>query len=195
MTNTLELVKHFEPFVMIQASVSVADALKMLQEAGKDFAVIGEVQQPQTLVQKDHLTNLANEQQRPLIEVIERLPPVIVISGEPGELNSKEVEQLSSLLGETEAPGVVIYQDKQVIGVISWEAFSDALPLSAISSTTVRGMYEGLAGNPVLPARVYVCLKCAASEPPPPLSIPREGDEAPICPKHWIHGPMQRKDV
>jgi hypothetical protein len=195
MTNKLELARHLVPFVMIQSSVPVAEALKVLHDAGTDFAVIGEVQQPQTLIQHDHLVSLAGDQQRSLAEVIERLPPLIIIDGEPGELNSEEVGQLASLLGETEAAGVVIYQDKQVKGVISWEAFSDALPLSAISSTTVRGLYEGLAGNPVLPARIYVCLKCAASEPPAPFAVPREGDEAPVCPKHWIHGRMKRKDA
>jgi hypothetical protein len=191
-TKPLELAQHFEPFMVIPVSASVADGQKMLQDGQYDLALIGDGQQPQTLVQASHLTSLTDTSPRTFSEVLGQLPPLVVIDGRNGSLNSDEIKQLLLLLEQTDAPGVVVYQTQQVQGVISWATLSNALPFSFIIGMTERGIDRG---SPLIPARAYMCRKCAKNNPPPPFWVPRDGDEQPVCPRHWSHGPMQREDV
>src|SRR5437016_7612065 len=90
------------------------------------------------------------------------------------------------MLKQTRAPGLIVYRNKQITGVIPLDTIVDALPLSAIPATRRRELY----GNAVTPALAYICHKCEKDDPPAPFALPREGD-APACPKHWIHGPME----
>lgn len=85
-----------------------------------------------------------------------------------------------------------MYQDEQIKGIVSLDTIADALPLSAIPSIAVKGLY----GNAVTPDRDYICLECEKSDPPPPHSLYREGYTPPDCPKHpFLHGPMVREDI
>src|SRR5689334_23225651 len=183
MADKLELAKHFEPFIPISKAVTVADALTMLQNASRDFVVIvddNQAQAPQTLIQANHLENLAGAKNLSLTEVLAQLPPLVAIEGEQSVLDSDDIKQLSLLLERTDAPGVVVYQDKQIKGIVSLDTIADALPLSAIPSVSVKGLY----GNPVAPERYYICHKCEQSDPPPSYSPYREGYAPPICPRY-----------
>jgi hypothetical protein len=195
MTDKLELLKHYEPFIPISKAVIVADALAMLQNASRDFVVIvddTEAHAPQTLVQADHLENLASAKNLSLAEVLAQLPPLIIIEGEQAVLDSDEIKQLSLLLERTDAPGVVVYQDKQMKGVVSLDTIADALPLSAIPSVSVKRLY----GNAVTLERDYICGTCKQNYPPPPYSPYREGYPPPDCPRYpFTHGPMEREDI
>lgn len=196
MADKLELAKHFESFIPISKAVTLADALTMLQNASRDFVVIVEndnqVPTPQTLVRAEHLENLADAKNLSLAEGLARLPPLVAIEGGQLILDSDDIKQLSLLLERTDAPGVVVYQDDQIKGIVSLETIVDALPLSAIPSVSVKGLY----GNPVIPDRDYVCRKCEQSDPPPPHSPYRGGYAPPVCPKHpFLHGAMEREDI
>lgn len=195
MAQILKLAAHFELFTVIPSSASVAEGLKRLQDAQVNFAVVGDIQQPQTLIQANHLATLTGVQQRPLLEILEQLPPLVILDGTEGDLVGDEIIHLMFLLDQTGAPGVVVYQDRQVRGIIATDVVEAGLSSAPISPGTTKGLYNGLAGNPVLPTSIYVCHKCAASNPPPPLALPREGDKAPVCPRYWFHGSMQREDA
>lgn len=195
MADKLELAKHFEPFIPISKAVTIADALTMLQNAHKDFMVIvddNQARAPQTLIQADHLENLTSAKNLSLAQVLAQLPPLVTIEGEQPVLDSDDIKQLSLLLERTDAPGVVVYQDKQIKGVVSFETIADALPLSSIPSVSVRSLY----GSSVTSERDYICYKCKQNYPPPPHSPYREGYAPPDCPKYpWLHGPMEREDI
>jgi CBS domain-containing protein len=186
MTDKLKLAENLEPFVLIPPSASVAEALAMLQEADATFAVVGDANHPQTLAQEDHLAALVDEASRPLTELLDRLPPLLVVDGEVEDLDVKDLKQFARLLQQTRAPGLVVYQDNQVTGVVPRSAIARALPLTAITSTSTKRLY----GDANVPARTFICRKCS---PPSPRRRPRQGDEAPICPRDWLHGPMERE--
>jgi hypothetical protein len=196
MADKLELAFHFEPFIPISKAVTTADALTMIQNASRDFVVIVEIDNqvhaPQTLVRAEHLANLVDAKNLSLAEVLAQLPPLVAMDGEQSVLDSGNIKQLSLLLARTDAPGVVVYQDKQIKGVVSLETIVDALPLSAIPSVSVKGLY----GNSVTLDRDYICHKCEQSDPPPPYSPYRGGYAPPVCPKHpFLHGAMEREDI
>lgn len=186
MTDKLELAGSLEPFVLIPTSASVTEALTALQEADAVYAVVGDTNHPQTLVQEDHLASLVDEASRPLAELLDRLPPLLVVDGEVEELDVEDLKQFARLLQQTRAPGLVVYQDNQVTGVVPRSAIARALPLTAITSTGTKRLY----GDASVPARTFICHKC---NPPPPRRRPRQGDEAPLCPRDWLHGPMERE--
>jgi len=186
MTEKLDLVENLEPFVLIPTSASVAEALTALREADAPFAVIGDTNQPQTLLQEDHLADLADEEDRPLVELLDQFPPLLVVDGDVESLDTEDLKQFAYLLNQTRAPGLVVYQHNQVIGVVSRGTVAGALPLTAITSIGTKRLY----GDASVPARTFICRKC---NPPPPRRRPREGDEAPICPRDWLHGPMERE--
>ena len=98
-------------------------------------------------------------------------------------LDTEDLKQFAYLLQQTKAPGLVVYQDNQVIGVIPRGAIARALPLAAITSISTKRLY----GDVSVPARTFICRKCGARR------RPRVGDEAPICPSDWLHGPMERE--
>lgn len=195
MADKLDMAKHFEPFIPISKAITVADALTMLQGTSGDFVVIvddNQGQAPQTLIQADHLENLADAKNLSLAEVLPQLPPLLMIEGEQVVLNSDDIKQLALLLERTNAAGVLVYKDKQMKGVVSLDTIAEALPLSAIPSVSVKNLY----GNPVTLERDYICRKCQQNYPPPPYSPYREGYPPPDCPRYpFTHGPMEREDI
>jgi len=186
MTDKLQLAENLEPFVLIPTSASVAEATTKLQKADATFAVVGDTNHPQTLLMEDHLAVLTDEEDRPLADLLDRLPPLLVVDGDVEGLDTEDLKQFAYLLQQTKAPGLVVYQDNQVIGVVSRGTIAGALPLTAITSTGTKRLY----GDASVPARTFICRKC---NPPPPRRRPRQGDEAPTCPRDWLHGPMERE--
>ena len=143
MADELELAQHFEPFLPVSKAVTVTDALTMLQNAHIDFMVIvdNENQAIQTLVRADQLEQFSGPQDISLAGVLTQLPSLVVIEGEKTILDCAGIAQLAGLLVSTDAPGVVVYQDGQLKGIVSFEAIADALPLSAIPSVAPKRLY------------------------------------------------------
>lgn len=186
MSKKLDVLEHSASFVLIPTSVSVEEAMRTLQEADAVFAVVGDSNHPQTVLQEEHLTEFADEENRPLGQLLQRLPPLLVVDAEVEALDSEDLKQFAYLLQHTGAAGVVIYRDTEVAGVIPRQAVARALPLAAITSTGTKRLY----GDANVPARTFICRHC---DPPPPRRRPRLGDEAPTCPRDWLHGPMERE--
>lgn len=185
MTSNLELAKKFEQFILLPVSAYVDEALAALRKSDAIFAVMGDTNHPQTLIREEHLSNLAGEVSRSLSEFLDRLPPLLVVDGEVAFLDAEDLKQFADLLQQTKAPGLVVYQDNQVVGVVSRSVISRALPLTVITPTSTKRLY----GDAKVPIRTFVCRKCT----PPSRRRPRQGEEAPICPRDWLHGPMERE--
>ncbi len=185
MTNKLELKKSFELYYLIQATTSAAEALEILRKANLTFAVVGDINHPQTLLIEEDLSNLAGEVSKPLSDFLDILPPLIVVDGDMEKLDTEDMKDLAITLHETKAPGMVVYQDNKVIGVISKSTIKRALSPTDFTSTRAR-----LYGDSSVQARTFICRKCP---PPQPRRLPRQGDAVPTCPKNWLHGSMERE--
>jgi len=172
-----------EPCTLIPVSKSVAEAQAMLEE-GK-LAVIHDEDRPLALVQAADLAQPGDAPDRPLAEVLSRFASPMLV--DTSALSSDTMIELMVLLDDRNIPGLIVYRDKQIEGVIPAETLADALPLSDIP---LPGTRRGLDGNPQTPAQAYICHKCEQDDPPPPILLPSQGDRAPTCPKHWLHGPM-----
>ena len=176
MAGELELEKHFEPFMQIAASTSAADALAQLRNAPEDFAVVEDAEGPRALIQADHLANLAGVGDHSLSDLLDQLPSPVVVDATMAAFDSDDLKQVALLLEQTTAPGLIIYQGKDMRGVISLESIVEALPLDAIPPNRLKG-------DPLTPARVYICSTCGTSR------YLREGGP-PDCPTG--HGLMKR---
>jgi hypothetical protein len=172
-----------EPCTLIPVSKSVAEAQAMLEE-GK-LPVIHEEGRPLAIVQLDDLAQPSDAPDRPLAELLSRFASPILV--DTSEMSSDTILELLMLLEDRNIPGIIVYRDKQIKGVIPQKALDDALPLSDIPLPGTRGE---LYGDPVTPSLAYICRKCEQDDPPPPILLPSQGDSAPTCPKHWLHGPM-----
>lgn len=186
MADTLDVAKSLESFTFIAGSTSVAEALALLRKAGVAFAIVGDISHLQTLVRESHLVSAASTENRSLAESLEHFPPLLLVDGEVTVLDAEELKQLAVLLQRTKAAGLVVYQGNQVRGIISRKTIANALPLTAIPLPGSERLY----GLPQTPAQAYICHKCEQEDPPPPILLPSQGDRAPTCPKHWLHGPM-----
>lgn len=188
MATTLELAQHPELFVKIPLTSTVAQALAMLQGSGAAFAVLTgatNADSPQALVVEEQLASLTGEQDAPLSSVLNHFPALISVDGAMKVLDVEALKLLAYWFRQTKAPGLIVYENNQVVEVVSRRTISRALPLSSIPPSNTKRLY----GDAIIPARAYICHKCEKEDPPAPLRLPREG-EAPICPKHWLHGPM-----
>jgi CBS domain-containing protein len=184
--NRLELAKNIEQFILIPESTSVVEALHILQDAKSRFALVGSIEFPQTMIQKENIIHLPDMSQS-LSEILSDLPPLIVIDGIDQTLNGQDLNWLVDKLRASKAPGLLVCENNKVVGIISGEAIADALnPLTAI------GEERGLYGYPEIPARTFICRKCP---PPYPMRTPRQGFDIPLCPKYKSHGQMTREKV
>jgi hypothetical protein len=172
-----------EPCTLIPVSKSVAEAQAMLEE-GK-LAVIHDEDRPLALVRAGDLAQLGDALDHPLAEVLPRFASPILV--DTNAISSDTMLELMVLLDDRAIPGLIVYRDQHIEGVIPQKTLDDALPLSDIPLPGTRGE---LYGNPLTPARAYICHKCEQDDPPPPILLPSQGDSAPTCPKHWRHGTM-----
>ncbi|SRR6266571_3604978 len=188
MENTTEM--PWETFVTLDAKTSVTQALKKLRKVRAHFAVVTAHDGLQAIVRDKHLSVFADDQQRSLATILSQLPPLLIVSGTFEALDIEDIKHFALVLQLTNAPCLTFYKEKQVVGIVSRRSIARALPLSALPPTSKKGLY----GDPVTPPRIYICRKCEKSDPPPPRQLPREGDTIPDCPKHWLHGLMERED-
>lgn len=172
-----------EPCTLIPVSKSVAEAQAMREE-GK-LAVIHDEDRPLAMVQADNLAQPGDAPDRPLTEVLSRFASPVLV--DTSAMSSDTILELMMLLDDGNIPGLIVYRDQQIEGVIPQKVLDDALPLSDIP---LPGTTRELYGNPQTPARTYICHKCEQDDPPAPILLPSQGDKAPTCPKHWLHGAM-----
>ena len=171
-----------EPCILIPLSMLVTEAQTILEE-GK-LAVIHDEDRPLALVQAGDLTQPSDAPDRPLAEMLSRFASPVLVN--TSVMSSDTILELMMVLDDRNIPGLIVYRDKQIDGVISQETLEDALPPDMPLPGTSRELY----GNPQTPARAYICLKCEQVDPPPPILLPSQGVSAPTCPKHWLHGAM-----
>lgn len=173
MTNFVELPR--ESFIHISSTVSVAEALNVLNASNYSYAVIGDAQHPQTLFSKAQLDKFEKTY---MLGELPELPILLLVDG--SQWTIEQVKKISQLFKQNKACcGLVIYQQARVTGVISRVSVAKALPLNS---------GERIYGDPQVSVRTYICRQCA----PPTYAFPRQGD-TPTCPKDWLHGSMEQE--
>lgn len=185
MTNQLNIAHHLELYHLIPASLAIADALDAFQT--HDFALITDAGQPLTIVQKSHLEKIERTEARPLLELLDHLPPLLSIGEAITVLETDDLKLLLLLLLQAEAPGLLIKHESQISGILSLDTLVEAMPLSAIPPSTTKG----LSGNFVASPRtvVYICHKCQ-----PPSKVVGTQDTVPSCQIHpFLHKAMERE--
>jgi hypothetical protein len=187
MAIKLELASSIQDFILLSSSISVVDASRALMEGNDTFAVIGDLSNPQALIQKNHLRELVEDRTQTLIGLLDRFPPLIMIDGKIASLTLEMLVKLFELLRETKASGFIIYQGNRVTGIISKKTILRALPpAEAIGGTRERVYRDGLYGDPVVPLPMFVCHKCT-----PPLYLSPLSYEPPNCPNVFSHRTME----
>lgn len=149
-----------------------AEYVVVVTSDGNPLAVLGRPELAGLGTTTDTLTTVAH-----------RLPPLVVIGGDPDELDLDELFDLAELVVREGLRFVLVERDGQPSGVVPRNAISEALPLDLLD-TGVR------AGNPNVPALRYVCRKCA----PPSFQLPRvpgENGRPPNCRRVFFHGSME----
>jgi hypothetical protein len=175
----------FSRFIIIPQSSTVAEALLQLQEPQNTFAVVGDAEHPQTLVTSEEIARLECEPSLNLAQCLSQLPPALVVPDLDLLKKQDCLQRISSWLDETQAPGVIIYQQNQVKGVVSWEAIAKVLDGDSLTLEDKRTY-----GDSQVPVKSYICRKCI----PPTYVFPRQGD-TPTCPKDWLHGSMEEESA
>ena len=177
MAMALDLHSYLEPFIEIPGATSVALVRNLFQKAQGRFMIITEKGNPQALVVKEYLTESIGEQAISLVSIVKKLPPLVVVERGSTALGVEDLRILSLWLSQTKAPGLVVYQNDTVIGVVSRHTIVHALPPSAILPSSNKR------GDPVVPESSYFCRKCAEQDPPAALVLSERG-KVPRCPKH-----------
>lgn len=179
----LDLSQNAKTYTLIAADCSLADAIKLLRLSNEKFAIIGDEQHPQTLLSENRLLEaLINPQDKPLCDILDKLPPLITVDIEVGSLDTNDLSEFAHILQETRAPGIVIIKDGKVDGVIPREAIAQALPVSSLIKSARRALH----GDPSTSTRAYRCDTCGARR------RPRQAFKDPVCPINPQHGTMSK---
>lgn len=181
-----------EPFLAVRPSVSAGEGLELLRQSQRRFGLIGDLSdgrlvQPQALVQAAHLERLAEQEPRPLGELLAELPQLIIAEDDdgPDAWEPPRLRRLASLLQKTGAPGLVIWREGEVAGVLGRSALARSLPLSALLAASSQRSY-GYTGRVSTP--IFICRKCS---PPHPIRSPSHAEKVPRCPRNDFHGLME----
>jgi hypothetical protein len=182
--TSIDLSSELSSFVVVPASASPGEALEALDSANAEIALVGDEGHPQALISKGLLTALNPRQRGSLSDLAAVLPPLMVVEDVSG-LSSEELQYFALFLDRANAPGLAVYSEQRVVGVLGADRVAANLTLRPLT----RGM-PGLYGQGQVQARAYVCRRCL---PVPTRRWPRSGEQAPVCPRDWLHGPMERE--
>jgi hypothetical protein len=183
----LEMKKHLEPFISIQVTATVAEALALLRNKIYTFALVYDAKSPQALLRESHLVSLVGKENHALSQVLDHFPALLMIDEDDEGLNAQDVKELALLLKRTSAAGLVVHRGDRVIGIVTRTTIANTLSLETIPYISSERANE-LPGNIGVPPRTFICRKCQ----PVRIRRPRQGGEIPQCPKH---GKMDQEGV
>ena len=183
---TLDVQKSLASYITADVTESVAEALTKLRIAGKDFILItqkwNEQTVPMSVLREPALMGIAVQQDQKLGELLDRLPPILTASD--SDLNDDFLSEVLTILGTTASPGLVVRLPGNTLGIISAGSVARAVPLNEIVNV---GPERGIAGQIGVPPRTYICRQCR----PERRRRLRVGGP-PDC-DVWSHGPMEEE--
>jgi hypothetical protein len=182
--STLELAASLQPTLPVTAAWPASQALAALRSSAAAFALVQEDGRPQSLVTEEDLEGLGDA---PLAARLEQLPVLVLVDAAVGVLDVDDLVDLARLLMDGGAAGFVVLDGGQVTGAVPGDDVNAALPLDAISAAGAFGASRR-SGDPGVPTRWYICLKC---RPSPSRRSPPGGIQRPTCPRNWLHGAME----
>lgn len=170
---------RLEGIVWVDPSLTIGKAVQAIRDASVDFAVVGSFEHPVSVVRAAELEGYGDTG-RTLDAVRGELPGLLIYDRMPE--GPEEMFDAVSILARSGAPGMLVRGDPGMTGVVARDALA-GLPLD---TTLTGGLLNVERGETLtVPARTYVCRKCA----PPKRRRPREGG-APSC-DVFSHGPME----
>ncbi|WP_433264099.1 hypothetical protein ACQPZF_34100 [Actinosynnema sp. CS-041913] len=169
--------------VVVRDDVEVPQARAALDRVDAEYVVVVTSDgHPLGVLGRPELADLGSTAET-LTALAHRFPALVVIGGDPDELDVDELFDLAELVGREGLRFVLVERDGQPSGVVPRAAIAEALPLDLLDTAGVRS------GNPDVPALRYVCRKCA----PPSFQLPRapgENGRPPNCRRVFFHGAM-----
>lgn len=104
--------------------------------------------------------------------LLQRFPSLVVVSGEPDELEPDELVELAELVGREGTRGVLVEYRGQLAGVLPRRTLAEALDLTTLQLGTPSW---------------FVCHECT----PPSYLLPRTATATPpTCRRAFFHAPM-----
>jgi hypothetical protein len=171
---------RLKPFLQVDASMSVHDTEALLEQVDSAFVVISEQGKPQTLTSAQALKalfhNTANKQAE-LTSFLAKLPQMVTLLGASSALDRVDVAEFHGLLDNQNALGIVVYHNRQVMGVIDKEELQRGLQLNIAMFPKGEPEIFGVR------VRTYKCPQCGA------YARPSFGSDVPECPRNPFHAP------
>ena len=131
---TLDVQKSLASYITADVTESVAEALTKLRRADKDFILItqkwNEQTVPMSVLREPALMGIAVQQDQKLDQLLDRLPPILTLG--VNELDDDYLSEVLTILGETGSPGLVVHLPDNTLGIVSTRVVARAvLPTSA----------------------------------------------------------------
>ena len=154
--------------------------MKAMHDQQVAFAVVSDADK-RLLISREQLVGASNTDATTLADFFIPIPPLVTLSAEWDPLLPDDVDQLVECLISTEAPGIAVYRNDEIKGILSRATLAEG-----ISGESVRvSKGSRLGGNASTPSRIYSCDKC------PSKRAPSTGEDIPpLCPQNVFHGPM-----
>jgi hypothetical protein len=182
MKEELNIIEVLESFIALSSEFSAQRALSILSQPQIKFAVVSHEGRARAVIESSTLEQVAAQNQ-PLSAILSQLPSSVRVHGEVISLVA--LKNISSLLESTNAPGVLVYLDSQMTGVISMRSLKSAVSRLTTTVDLAASAQPNILAS--ISAQVYVCRACN----PASFSSPLEGNAAPDCEQEPVHGPME----
>lgn len=180
MSDVLSLAGKLEPFILVPVEIHISEALTLLRKSGVVYAVVGDNNSTQALLEEKQLIILQSNKNVSMEEILPQLQPVLTLDNEIGVLDTDYARELATLIRRNQAQGVIVLQNSQVVGILPRDTMAKAFPLPVHLDAQQEPPFEALMSN-----RCYICCKCKTMRCPPPGPIP-------ICPNNYLHGRMAK---
>lgn len=178
MTDSIDFTNQLSPVTVLQADTPVASAKQVVADQQTAFLVIDSTN-TRTFISAEQLADVSSSQIRTLDDLSEQLPPIVAIASTWSSLSTDQIDNLLQAIEATETSGVLVYRDREVLGILSAKTLADNMPAE------VTRVSKGLDGTSTVPFRIYSCQTCGS------VRVPAFGGSTPpSCPKDPSHGQM-----
>lgn len=181
MTSSIPLSESLEPYAELSFNTGLATAMKVMHDQQVTFAFISDTDR-RLLIGREQLAGADPTDNITLADFFTPLPPIVTLSADWDPLLPDDIDQLVDCLIATETPGIVVYQDDEIKGILSSHKLAEGM-----SGESIRVSKGGrLGGDASVPCRIYICDECSSS------IAPSTGEEIPPrCPQNVFHGSMR----
>ena len=173
MSESFSWRSHLEPLCNLSEQTTASEAWETLDLENVAYASIEDY----SLIDQAQLHDIKGNKSLKLKDYFSPAPPKISLAADWELLSLAQLMILQSAVEETGAPGVLIYDGNETLGVLSAKTLASALPIDTINVS--------LGGNAQVGYHIYACAQCGSKR------IPAQGENIPpLCHESLAHGPM-----